>query len=227
MQRIADSFIPTPRKSQHPIFEMALTQHGLMHTHPDVVVPVAQPGHVRQSSKLVRLLLNRNDESNLQATFKDPFELDHVGQRAQIELQRHTWHMLMTINKLAPQLLDHPRALLADLDIAERVVQLWKQEAAQATQASAVQASAHLWQSMLAAANIRNDVLKHYLRNLFEELGLELATVQPDSAVSVGMPAITPARALILDDDSFSNLKGIDKQPTGALDTHFQGSRAA
>lgn len=206
---------------------VALTQHGLMYTHPDVVAPVPQLGHTRQNSRLIRLLLNRNDEANLQATFKDPFELDHVGQRAQIELQRHTWHMLMSINKLAPQLLDHPRALLADLDVAERVVQLWKQEATQATQASAMQASAHLWQSMLAAANIRNEVLKHYLRALFEELGLELGILPTNGATSFAVPQITSAKALMLDDEAFSGSPATERRNAETLDTSFRNNRAA
>lgn len=204
---------------------MALAADGqLAPTHPDLVVPITRFGQQVSQSEPLRILLNRNDELNLHQALRDPFDLQVSAQRAQIGLQSHLWHTIMGLQKIAPQLLDHPTRLLADLNVDERLVQDWRQEALRAAAESAAQARAHLWQSMLAAANTRKEVLKHYLRGLLEELGLELSSQRDDSSVMVAMNS--GDRTLTLREDTFGN-ESAPQRATRTLDTSFVSAQAA
>ncbi|NDC36811.1 MAG: hypothetical protein EBZ48_02030 [Proteobacteria bacterium] len=208
---------------------LAVSPYGLVATHPDLVTAAPQPFGKSPAFNGERLLLNHNDEQTLQRIFRDTFSLDPVGQRALIMYQSHVWQTLMCLMKISPQLLDHPRALLAELDVAERVVQLWRHEVIQATQSSAAQANAHLWQSMLAAANIRSEVLKHYVRKLLEELGVERTDYTAEASVMVAVPAaaatLTPARSLMLSDDTFEG--SVERRGTMTLNADFTYTAAA
>jgi hypothetical protein len=204
---------------------MAVAAEGqIVPTHPDLVVPITRFGQPLLQVEPLRIMLNRHDELNLRQALRDPFDLDTAGQRAQIGLQRHLWHTIMGLQKIAPQLLDHPQRLLADLNVDERLVQDWRQEAMHAAQKSAAQTQAHLWQAMLAAANTRKEVLNHYLRALLEELGLELSSQRYDAAVMV--PMNSAERMLSLQDDTFSEASA-PHRATRTLDTRFVSAQAA
>jgi hypothetical protein len=199
---------------------VALTANGLRRTHPDIVVPISPGSKIDPGSSQQRLMLNRNDASNIDTCFKNIFELPQNLQRAQIEFQRHNWHLVMNTHRVLPDLLQHPKELLGELDIAERLVQLWKSEAEHTKSNNVSNVNAHLWQSMLAAANVRTEVLKHYLRIILEEFGLELDPSSTHSQIPTTHRTQTPAGSILLSEDSFKDVS--TRRGTASLNTSFQ-----
>lgn len=203
---------------------VALTAHGLLRTNPDVVVPILPGPKSNPSSDQQRLMLNRNDDSSVTACFKNIFELPQTLQKAQIEFQRHNWHLVMNLHRVLPEVLQHPQELLADLDIAERLVQLWKSEAVHTKRQQSATVNAHLWQSMLAAASVRSEVLKHYLGIILDEFGLELEPSSTPGKILIPATQQTPAGALLLSDESFKGAP--QRRGTASLNTSFQQAQS-